>query len=455
MELADERGGVPLDQLITRAIEAGPPGADDAWSAFAGGAVPRALALQVPAVRRAVSLIGNTIGTLPLVRWRGTDQLDGTPFLDQPEGFRCRYNTMAATVGDLVLHRYAWWRVLRRDYLGWPLEVVRLEPEYVSVQRLFGTDEVERVYATYRGREVPPDDLICFEGPDEGLLQLGRGEILTALALEAAANRYASPTMPTGVLKQRGQYGLTDDEIDALLTKWETSRRARTTAYLNEGIEYDPVAASPAELQLVEGREESAVQIARLCGIPPRYMNVTAGDSMTYSTLESERRDLIELTLTPYMEPITGRLSMSDRNGSPRGVRVGFSLETFGRGAPLDRAQRYATLIPLGVMSVQEARDAEDDLTGAAPRPRPVPAEPQNEAMPVQPRRVADQAEPEVAQARGSRVLVRCSGDTSPSPELRLTAAVSAVTAARGAGDAAAWSSSWKAVPASDGCRSA
>lgn len=353
----------PMGDRIALAVERDQGFVDDTWQI-----VPRPLtldmALSVPAVRRGLNLIAGTIGGLPLVRWRGVTRLDAG-YLDQPEAFRPYSVTMAATIRDLLTRRYAWWRVAARDWTGFPSSVIRLDPEYVSVQHVWGTDEVMSQQAQYKGVPVSPGDLICFEGPDEGLLFHGRAEILTALALEAAASRYAAPEMPTGVLQQNGSYGLTEPEIDALLDRWERSRRRHATAYLNEGVQYLPVVRSTAaEMQLVEAREECALQIARLLGLPPRYMAVTSGDSMTYSTLESERRDLVDLTLSPYINAVQGRLSMADRNGTPRGQEVKFSLHAFTRGEPLERAQRYNLLIPLGVMDAKEAR-LEEDLPGA------------------------------------------------------------------------------------------
>jgi HK97 family phage portal protein len=336
----------------------------------------RQVALQVPAVRRGVNLLAGAIGSLPLVRWRDRMQIPGGQLLEQPEEYRPYCRTIAATVRDLILNQYAWWLVVQRDRTtGFPARIVRLEPEYVSVQHQYGTDQIDSQFATYKGRPVEPGDLICFEGPDEGLLVHGREAIMTALALESAAQRYASPEVPTGVLRQEGQYGLTDPEVDALLDRWESSRRNRATAYLNAGVSYTSVQSSATDLQLVEAREESALQICRHLGIPPRYLAVSSGDSMTYSTIESERRDLVELTLAPLLNSIEQRLSMSDANGSARGQSVRFSLDDFLRGVPLERAQRYSALIPLGVMTADEARTVED-LDGPAPLPPALPENP-------------------------------------------------------------------------------
>jgi hypothetical protein len=306
-----------------------------AWGVYGPyGALPRALALRVPAVRRAANLIAGTISTFPLERWRDDVKLPAGQLLTTPEDYRPYSRTMFAIVRDLLFYPYAWAQVTERDYYGFPKRIRWLDPEYVSFEREFGTAEVESVYAFYKDRQVPVRDLVCFEGPDEGLLVYGMEAILTALTAEAAAKRYASPEIPTGYLKQEGNYVLEKKEIRELLTEWQKSRSEFSTGYLNAGVDYKTTQSTAADLQLVEAREECALQISRHTGLPARYMFVKTGDSMTYSNIAEERRDLVDLCLAPFMASIAGRLSMSDRNGSPFGQAVKFSSDAFVLGVP-------------------------------------------------------------------------------------------------------------------------
>ncbi|MFI5861205.1 phage portal protein [Streptomyces sp. NPDC051546] len=374
IQIGDDAAPPPhqgLNPALAGRIQAG---ADPVAVWMAGGAVPRMLALQVPVVRRGVNLIAGAVGGLPLARWRWGAAIEPGPLLTQPETWRPYARTIAATVADLILYPAAWWLVIERDsWTGYPTKIVRLDPEWVQVQTEPGTDEITREWATYKNRPVNVADLIRFDGPDEGLLIHGRTAITTALALESAATRYAAPSVPTGILKQTSQYEMTDTEVTAFMERWERSFLGGTTRWLNAGVDYQAVQSSAVDLQLVEAREECALQLVRHLGIPPRYAAVSAGDSMTYSTLEAERRDLSELTLMPYLHAIEQRLTMPDRNGSPRGQSIRFDLSDFARAAPLERAQRYATLIPLGVMSPAEARVTED-LDGPPPAPPRAPA---------------------------------------------------------------------------------
>lgn len=373
-----ERGPDPSTlspHLVAQMRSGTDPGA--AW--VDGGRVPRTVALQVPVIRRGVNLISGTIGSFPLTRWRNGEQIPAGTLLEQPELWRPYCRTIAETVADLVLYKYAWWMVIERDpWTGYPTHVVRLDPEYVTVQHQFGSDEIMWEWATYMGEIIDPINLLRFDGPDDGLLTCARGSIMTALTLEQAAARYASPDVPTGILKQTSQYDLTDPEVDRLMERWSARFGSGSTRFLNPGLDYQSVQSSAVDLQLVEARGLSDLQLARHMSLPPRYLAVSYGSSMNYSNLESERRDLIELAFIPYLNAIEQRLSMNDRNGSPRGQKVRFDLSDFSRGVPLERAQRYATLLPLGVMSVEEARAAEamdatptNEAIGETPGKRP------------------------------------------------------------------------------------
>lgn len=320
------------------------------------GMIPRYIALQVPAVRRGVRVISGAIASMMLERWRGFEQIDPGPLLIQPEPDRPYVTSLTLTVEDLILYPYAWWLVIERDYQGYPSRVRRLEPEHVTIQRDWDTGGVERVFVTYRGREVPERNLIRFDGPDEGLLCLGQLEILTGYRLEVSAQTYADPQVPSGVLKNTGQYAQSREEMLQTVTDWETARRTRATGYLNANLDYVTTMAMPDQLQLVQGREETAAQIARLLNLPPRYVGAKSGDSMTYSTVTAERRDLIDLSLTPYMKPIEQRLSMSDGNGSPRGQTVAFDPSFFLRQDPREQAEVSEIEIRSGVSTVPEQR---------------------------------------------------------------------------------------------------
>lgn len=360
-----------LAPSIAAAIIAPPDGTD---------IITRDIALAVPAVRRGVRLICGAISSMPLIRIRDGARIEPGPLLTQPEEDRVYAKTLTETVEDLVFHPHAWWWVRARDWTGYPSRVTRLQPELVNTDPDPETGRVIRDWLYYGSERIPARDIIRFDGPDAGFLTHGAGAVITALRQELAARTYATPEIPTGILRNETEIALEDDEIADILNRWEISRRTRATAFL-QGLGYDNPSATPESLQMVQSREESALQIARALCLSPRYVNTASGDSMTYSTTQWERQDLIDFTLRLFLEPIEQRLSVDDRNGSPRGQRVAFHMDAFLRGNAAERADLYVKLIPIGVMTVDEARHAE----GLPVETEPAETEPETEPGTTEP----------------------------------------------------------------------
>jgi HK97 family phage portal protein len=149
------------------------------------------------------------------------------------------------------------------------------------------------------------------------------------------------------------------ERVTALLNSWKEARQTRGTAFVNDTIDFQSIGFSPEQLTLNQARQYMASEIARACNIPEYYVGANAGGSMTYSNVTAERRSLIDLSLRPLMTCITQRLS--DNDITPRGSIVKYNLRRilFSPSAQ-ERADIYTKLIPLGVMTVEEARERED-----------------------------------------------------------------------------------------------
>jgi len=337
------------------------------------GCLTRELAMKVPAVRRATRVIADAVASMPLTAWRGLNKVPTSTFLRQPETWRAYEATMRELTEDMIFYPEGWWLVQSRDFTRHPLTVVRLDPRYVSVTRVPGSSEIDRVYATYKGRLLDQADLMRFDGPDEGVLQLGTVEIWTALRLELAAQTYADPEVPSGYLTNTGEHRLSPDERTLIMEQWRASRRRGSTAFFDANLSYQFIQAMPDQLQLVQGREESAAQIARLMNVPPHYVGAKSGSSMTYSTVAAQRRDLVDLSLAPYIQAIDGRLSMSDLNGSPQGQTVRLDRSDLLRSDAREDAEIGEILIRSGQSTVNEQRARR----GLPPLSTPAPVQPE------------------------------------------------------------------------------
>lgn len=326
-------------------------------AAASTGRVSKAVATQVPAYVRAWKLYTHTVGTFPLREYIDHDQVVARNLLTQPSPLTSYSSLMSRTVGDLLDYDVAYWRVIDRAWDGYPTSVQWLPAADVTPQPGAEYDETGllRIPVAYQGVTIPVRDVIRFDGDGlGGWLSSGAAIINTAAALEAAALRYAEFPAPSIILKNTGA-DLPADQVDDLLTAWENARASRSTAYLNSVINTEKVGFNPNEMQLVEARNASATAIARLANIDPVWVGAgVPGSSLTYTNRVDLYRQLLDLSLTPVMDMIAGRLSMQDV--TPRGHTVKFDTSTFLRANPTELADYITKLLPVGVLNINEAR---------------------------------------------------------------------------------------------------
>jgi len=329
-----------------------------------GGATntTRQLAMSVPSVARARNIICGTIGSLPLTTFnRITGQyVDPHRVINQPDprvaGFVI-YNWLAE---DIWLYGAGYGQVLEMYSAtdgGRVRAWTRVSPDRVTVDTDFLNTEITGYKVD--GKSVPLQgvgSIIRFDGPDEGLLHRAGKTIAAAVYLENAAVNYAKEPAPTMVLKSNGT-NLTAERISALLSAWKTARQSRSTAFLNADVNLEQFGFDPKSLQLAEGRQYVALELARACGIPAYFLSAEA-TSMTYSNAVSERRSLVDFSLRPILKAIEERLSLPDFVPNP--VMVRFALDDFLRGNALERAQVYEILNRIGAMSVEQIQREED-----------------------------------------------------------------------------------------------
>ena len=325
--------------------------------------ISRAQAMQVPAVARARNIMCATIGSLPLEvrRESNNSKVTTPPFIKQPDPRMTAQAVYTFLAEDILFTGQGYLRIMELGADGRPLSA-----EWISVTRVTreldykGYNNQGYNVTGYRvdGKIVPNyglGSLIPFTGYDEGLLVRAGTTIQTAYALEKAVKRFADEPVPSMVLKSN--LPMPAERVTALLNSWKEARNNRATAFVNDTVDFQSVGFSPEQLTLNQARQYMASEIARACNIPEYYVGGSAAP-MTYSNVTAERRSLVDLSLKPLMTAITSRLS--DIDITPRGSIVKYDLMEFYAPSAQERADIYAKLIPLGVMTVEEARERED-----------------------------------------------------------------------------------------------
>jgi HK97 family phage portal protein len=337
------------------------------WEQLTGASgvnVARNQAMTVPTIARARNIVAGSISGLALYRFTSDGRdLMAAPWMRQPDPLVPRQTTFAWTVDSLFFYGVAYWQVLdvyaedgRPSRFRW-IDPVRVSPET-------NRDGTMVEYYKVDGKRVPErglNSLVVFSGYEEGLLRRGGRTIRTAIQLEQAALTYAETPSPMVALKNSGS-PLPTGKVTELLAAWKQARNQSSTAYLNESIDIERVGFSPSEMALTEARMATAQELARAAGIPPWYLGVDAGSSMTYQNVGNSRRDLLDFALMPFITAIEQRLSLDDILVSREAVK--FDLTDFLRSSPIERAQLYQALVPLGILTPDEVRKLEDLAPG-------------------------------------------------------------------------------------------
>jgi HK97 family phage portal protein len=179
-----------------------------------------------------------------------------------------------------------------------------------------------------------------------------------AIDLEKAVSVASATPQPAGVLKNNGA-DLGEKEVAGLLAAWRSARANRSTAYLTSSLEYQPTAFSPKDMLYVDGLNNMATQIARLCNVPAYYISADNNNSMTYANVQDERRQFVALSLQPYISAVENRLSMDDI--TPNTQFVAFDMDSgFLRANPLERLAVIEKMLALDLITVEQAREMEE-----------------------------------------------------------------------------------------------
>jgi len=331
--------------------------------------ITRDEAMTIPAVARARNIVAGTLSSLPLELYNSRDEELAKPrWMRQPDPNSAYGTMMAWTIDDLIFNGNAYWQIIevyKED--GRPsafryINSTRVTPEYNDNSTMVESYRVDNTRVPNNGL----GSLITFQALDEGVLKRGAATIKTAIALEQAAKRSAEEPVPNGVLKNTGM-DLPEDQVMNLLARFKAARNTRATAYMTSNLEYQPMQFDNTQLQLVESRKAMQTMIAQMMNVPAYLLDAETGGSLTYNNAEGQKRYLVDFSLRNIITVLENRLSMDDITITGQHVR--FDLDDFLRGNPTERAAFYRDVVPLGILTVDEAREMED----LSPAPRSTP----------------------------------------------------------------------------------
>ena len=297
----------------------------------------RQRAMSLATVSRSRDLLASVISCMPLQMYGEIfdnltgemEQIDLAPrsWLRQPDPGVTYNFLMAWTLDDLLFYGRAFWAITARTQDGFPSAFTRLPAGSIST-----TDQSGPVFfgpsneIYFAGAQLPTADVVQFLSPIQGIIYSSAQTIATALKVEESRYNMARTSLPSGILKQTGGEPLSATELADIGAAFNQARLSSQTAVLNEFLSYEPSNATPDKMLMIESAQDSALDLARLCGVPPYLVGVATG-SYAYTSSEQSRADLYIFGVKPYADCIASTLSMN--NVLPRGTYVKFDTDDY------------------------------------------------------------------------------------------------------------------------------
>lgn len=346
-------------------------GEDTFSTTQAGAVVNQDSVFKVNAIFSAVSLISDTVATLPVDAFI---RRDGARFpfrpkptwVTKPDVDTTAIAFWSANIVSLLLDGNIFVRVFR-DSDGNIVNLVVLNPTKVEIRR----NGLGRVMYQYDGSSklLSSDDIIHIPDvvkPGE-LRGVSRVEALKdnfglAIALESYAARFfGQGATSQGVIEVPGN--LTGDQAKALADGFDARhkgfRKAHKTGVLFGGAKYVKTTVDNDAAQFIDSRRLAVEDVARAFNIPTHLLGLPGTN--TYSSVEQNNIAFVVHTLRPIVQKLESGYSVL-LNTVPGGEQafIKFNMDGLLRADVQSRMAAYSVGLQSGFLTINDVRRLED-----------------------------------------------------------------------------------------------
>jgi HK97 family phage portal protein len=359
-------------------------GDDIAIGNLAGTNVTEKSVFQINAVYRAVSLIADTISTLPIDVYITRDGSKNSfrpkpQWLIQPDIAFPKEAFFNQVIVSMLIDGNAFIRLFS-NRRGEIVNMMVLNPTQVEVKR----NGDGRLTFTVDGEDRPltQEDVLYIPdviqpGAVRGLsrVKMMKEDFGLAIALRNfSATVFGTGTTMNGIIEFPGNLSAEQakDLADSFDSRHRGWRKGHKTGVLSGGAQFKSTQFDPEKSQAIEARRLAVEDVARAFGVPNHLMGIPGTTS--YASVEESNRQFISSTLRPLATKIeTALTSLMPRYAGGETAYVRFTFEALLRADLQTRAAAYSTGLQSGWLSVNDVRRWED-LRGlddeAADKPR-------------------------------------------------------------------------------------
>jgi HK97 family phage portal protein len=331
-------------------------------------------AMSLASVWTCVRILSTTIGSFPLDAYtlngrKLTLNTENPPLIRNP--FGTDYGIpMSRQIGieqmmvSLLLRGNAYNYIATRDDMGFPTQMIPLNPDSVTVDRDRTTGAT-----TYRiGNEyIDPKNIVhipgmSMPGDNFGLSPIAYMAQTIGLGLaseEYGARFYSNGANMSGVIEVASD--LDSDSARQLKERFSSRnsgiKNAHNVGVLTGGATFKPLGIKQSDMQFIETRGFNSSTIGSIFGVPPMLMGDTGAVSVSWgSSPEQQNKTFLTYTLQPWLT----RIEESISNAMPIGTVAKFNTDELLRTDAKGRAAIYASARMAGWISVNEIRKIEN-----------------------------------------------------------------------------------------------
>jgi HK97 family phage portal protein len=333
-------------------------------------------ALQISTVWACVTLLVETISSLPLMVYR-TDALGNRQTMRNDDIFRILHTTpnkrqtsqefWEQMLLNFFLRGNAYAQIMRspdgRLVSLWPLSADQIEVVKAEDGSVFYRYHINNDILIYLER-----DILHIRGPGNGLIGMSPLDYMkSSLGLAIGAQNHTTKTFRKnarrpGILMSNGV--LTAEQRTALKQNFGdiVTGTDKELYILEAQFKFDPLGMSPADIQLLESRKFSVQDLARWFGVPSVLINDMGETTALGSSVAQIIDGFHRLKLRPQLERIEQALrkSVLTPGQKSRGVEIEFNLDALLRASLVDRMDIYAKGVQNGIYNRNEPRKREN-----------------------------------------------------------------------------------------------
>jgi HK97 family phage portal protein len=178
----------------------------------------------------------------------------------------------------------------------------------------------------------------------------------THAAEKHSENFFKSGAGLMGVLKASAP--LTNEQKKQAAESWRlsiTNSQGGGVAVLPSGLDFQPIAISPEDSQLLETRKYNVVEIARFFNISPiKLFDLT---NVSYSSLEQTNLSYLQDTILPFTQLMEDEFNLKLFKPSEVGkVMVDFDYSVLVQTDKTTESEYYTKLLTNGVLTINDVR---------------------------------------------------------------------------------------------------